>query len=70
MQKQINKLKKVREEIIKKAEKRDETALKRSDDWYNSEKGKKFETATATLADASETLNDAIKELEVFITQA
>lgn len=69
MQNQINKLKKIRDKALDLIERRDKAALIRSDEWYHSEKGKNHETATATLADATETINDAIKELEIYLKQ-
>lgn len=70
MKNEINKLKKIKEKIIDKTERRDKVALLRSDDWYNSDKGKKHEEATAKLAEAVENVNDAITELETYTTLA
>ncbi|MGJ5643240.1 hypothetical protein [Formosa sp. S-31] len=67
MKPQLEKLIKVREELIRKTEKRDAAALKRTDAWYQSEKGKAFEAKTAQIANTAETLNEAIKELETCI---
>ena len=70
MQSQLNKLKKIKQQIIAKAEKRDATALSRSDQWQDSIKGFTYETNTATLANVVETLEEAIKDLENFIEHA
>ncbi|EGV44397.1 hypothetical protein BZARG_749 [Bizionia argentinensis JUB59] len=64
MKSEINKLIKVRDKIIQKVEKRDKVALIRSDDWYQSSKGKQHEAVTGKLADATESIKEAIKELE------
>ncbi|WP_417289645.1 hypothetical protein [Corallibacter sp.] len=70
MTNEISKLKKIKDKVIDKTERRDKVAMLRSDDWYNSKKGKKHEEATAKLAEAVENINDAIKELEEYIKTA
>ncbi|WP_435138834.1 hypothetical protein [Formosa sp. A9] len=67
MKPQLKKLLKVREELIEKTEKRDAAALKRTDAWYNSKKGKEYESQTAKIANSVEALNEAIQELETCI---
>ncbi|OBX17469.1 MULTISPECIES: hypothetical protein [Bizionia] len=69
MKSEINKLSKVRNKIIERAEKRDALALKRSDDWYDSPKGKKHEASTGKLADVAEKLSEAINELKTYTTE-
>lgn len=63
----LNRLKKSKDEIVKTVEKRDETALKRSDDWQNSTKAKEHEIKTGMLADAYDGLNETIKQIEVYL---
>lgn len=69
MNNQLNKLKKIKQAVIKKAEARDKIALSRSDEWYESEKGKRYEAATTTLADINDLLDRTITHVETYIEQ-
>jgi hypothetical protein len=70
MKPQLNKLIKIRQEIIKTAETRDAKALSKSDKWQESQKGIKHENDTGHLADAVEALDEVIMELKKYLNEA
>jgi len=60
-------LEKKKSQIIEKVEKRDAVSLVRSEEWHQTNKGKKYEEKTGKLADAVEGLTEAIKNIEVYL---
>jgi len=67
MQKRIDRLKKMENDMIKHAEKRDKTSMKRSEEWSKSPQGKLYEHQTGLLANTVESIRDTIKVMESFI---
>lgn len=63
----LKKLKKTREQIVNHTEKRDASALSRSDNWLESVKGKTYEAKTGLLADSVDGIDEAIKYIESFL---
>lgn len=60
-------LKKQRENLVKKSEKRDEYFMKRSDQWQDSGVGAIYENKTGQLSEVIEHLDGSISELETFL---
>lgn len=65
MDSQIKKLKKVREQLVEKATKRDEKYVNRSEKWQQSVRGLVFEKVTQNIGDAVEALDKTIRQLEI-----
>ncbi|AUS04518.1 hypothetical protein [Pseudotamlana carrageenivorans] len=63
----LNKLQATRTQIVNKVEKRDESALKRSDKWHESQRAKAYESKTAELANTVEHLDEAINNLQEYL---